>query len=126
MAWSGGAGQGLAWHGAGWGVTDKEVVVPKSRQPQEVWQETRRRVWERYGGMCQYPYGKHSVLLEEAHIDHICSGKYGKNDMDNLRTLCRRHHVLRLDPRHRGMIGKALEDGIIPPNWRELLWDDEL
>ncbi len=100
--------------------------MPKSRQPREIWQQTRRKVWERDGGMCQYPYGKHPVPLEEAHIDHIRSGKLGTNDMNNLRTLCRYHHVLRADPRHRGMIAKALADGIIPPNWRELVWGDEV
>ena len=98
--------------------------MPKSRQPREIWQETRRKVWERDGGLCQYPYGKHPVSLEEAHIDHIRSGKYGTNDLINLRTLCRYHHVLRADLRHRGMIAKALEEGLIPPNWRELIWDD--
>ena len=99
--------------------------MPKSRQPLDIWRETRRKVWERDRGLCQYPYGKHFVSLKEAHIDHIQSGKHGSNRMMNLRTLCRYHHVLRLDKRHRGMIGKALEDGIIPPNWRDLLWDDE-
>ena len=98
--------------------------MPKSRQPREIWQETRRKVWERDEGLCQYPYGKHPVSLEEAHIDHIRSGKHGTNDLSNLRTLCRYHHVLRADLRHRGMIAKALEEGLIPPNWRELIWDD--
>jgi len=100
--------------------------MPRRRQDREIWQQTRRKVWERDGGMCQYPYGKHPVPLEEAHIDHIRSGKLGTNDMNNLRTLCRYHHVLRADPRHRGMIAKALADGIIPPNWRELVWGDEV
>ena len=98
--------------------------MPKSRQPREVWLKTRRKVWERDGGLCQYPYGKHPVSLEAAHIDHIRSGKHGTNDLSNLRTLCRYHHVLRADLRHRGMIAKALEEGLIPPNWRELIWDD--
>ena len=97
--------------------------MPRRRQDREIWQQTRRKVWERDGGMCQYPYGKHPIPLEEAHIDHIRSGKLGTNDMSNLRTLCRYHHVLRSDPRHRGMIAKALKEGLIPPNWRELVWD---
>ena len=97
--------------------------MPRRRQDREIWQQTRRKVWERDGGMCQYPYGKHPIPLEEAHIDHIRSGKLGTNDMSNLRTLCRYHHVLRSDPRHRGMIAKALEEDLIPPNWRELVWD---
>jgi 5-methylcytosine-specific restriction enzyme A len=98
--------------------------MPKKRQPREVWNATRERVWERDGGMCQYPKGRHPVALNEAHIDHIRSGKLGTNEMRNLRTLCRMHHVLRADMRHRGMIASALTDGIIPPNWRELVWDD--
>jgi hypothetical protein len=35
------------------------------------------------------------------------------------------HHVLRADHRHRGMVANALKLGIIPPNWRELVWGDE-
>jgi 5-methylcytosine-specific restriction endonuclease McrA len=61
--------------------------------------------------------------LREAHIDHIRSGRLATNGLQNLRTLCRRCHVLRADPRHRGMIAGALRDEIIPPNWRELTWE---
>jgi hypothetical protein len=66
-----------------------------------------------------------TVALEECHIDHIKSGKLGSNKLSNLRTLCRRCHVLRADNRHRGMIASALRDGIIPPDWRGLVWEDE-
>ena len=99
--------------------------MPHRRPPREVWQVIRRRVWERDQGLCQYPYGRHPVALKDAHIDHIASGKGGTNALSNLRTLCRYHHVLRADPRHRGMVAKALADGIIPANWRDLVWDDE-
>jgi len=98
--------------------------MPKKRQPDEIWQETRKRVWERdfdNGGICSHCLS--SVTLEECNIDHIQSGKLASNHLDNLRILCRRCHVLRLDNRHRGMIAKALSDGIIPPNWRELVWE---
>ena len=97
--------------------------MPKHRQPFSIWRKTRERIWQRDSGMCQYPYGKHPVSLEECHIDHIQSGKLGTNADDNLRVLCRYHHVLRADHRHQGMIGQALEDGIIPPSWRELVWE---
>jgi len=101
--------------------------VPKSRQPREVWETTRRAVWERDLGRCQGPYCRDkpawSLRLEECHIDHIRSGKLAGNEMGNLRVLCRRCHVLRADGRHRGMIAKALEDGLIPPDWRELVWE---
>ena len=96
--------------------------MPKKRPPREVWKEKRRRVWIRDGKKCvkcEKPQG-----LNECHIDHIKSGKNAGNEMSNLRTLCRRCHVLREDIRHQGMVAKALEDGIIPPNWRELVWRD--
>jgi 5-methylcytosine-specific restriction enzyme A len=98
--------------------------MPHSTQPRIIWQETRRRIWERDQGMCQYPYGKHPVALEEAHIDHIRSGLLGTNDPANLRTLCPYHHALRADSRHRGLTAWALRKGILPANWRELIWDE--
>ena len=77
--------------------------------------------WERDGRKCVHC--ETSVALESCHIDHIRSGKLGTNQLSNLRTLCRRCHVLRADKRHRGMIASALRDGVIPPNWRELVWE---
>jgi 5-methylcytosine-specific restriction endonuclease McrA len=62
------------------------------------------------------------LRLDECHIDHIASGKRGGNQDSNLRTLCRRCHALRLDPRHRGMTDRALHDGWIPPDWRNRVW----
>lgn len=95
------------------------------RQPKEVWEATRRRVWERDGGRCQGPYCKTAppLALETCHIDHIISGRRASNADANLRVLCRRCHVLRADNRHRGMAAKALELGIIPSNWRTLVWE---
>lgn len=95
--------------------------MPKKRQPKEIWADTRRRILARDGFKC----AKCAVSLAEntAHIDHIKSGKLATNADSNLRCLCRRCHVLRADMRHRGMIAKALEDGIIPANWRELVWE---
>jgi 5-methylcytosine-specific restriction enzyme A len=95
--------------------------MPKRRQPKEIWQITRERIWRRDGGRCVRCGA--AVALNECHIDHIKSGKRATNADSNLRTLCRRCHVLRADFRHRGMTAKALKDGIIPPNWRELVWD---
>jgi 5-methylcytosine-specific restriction endonuclease McrA len=66
---------------------------------------------------------KKPLKLTECHIDHIRSGKLAGNELSNLRTLCRRCHVLRADMRHRGMVASALRDGIIPFNWRELVWE---
>jgi 5-methylcytosine-specific restriction enzyme A len=95
--------------------------VPKSRLPRELWRARRVEVWNRDHGQCVRC--RCPVALRACHIDHIRSGKLGTNHLWNLRTLCRRCHALRADPRHRGMIAKALRDGVIPPNWRELVWE---
>ena len=101
--------------------------MPKKRQPKEIWQVTCKRIFERDGGkcvrcdiVCLLEPGLHN----SANVDHVLSGKYGSNHDDNLRLLCKRCHVLRSDKRHRGMIAIALEQGIIPPDWRGLVWDD--
>jgi len=96
--------------------------MPKKRPPKEIWQELRRIVWERDSGQCAHCHAQ--IALNKCHIDHIKSGKNADNKLSNLRTLCRRCHVLRDDSRHRGMVAKALKDGIIPPNWREFVWED--
>lgn len=98
-----------------------ERNVPKKRQPLEIWRETRLKVLERDDYSCVRC--KILVTVETAHVDHIQSGKLGSNHISNLRTLCRRCHVLRADPRHRGMTAKALKEGIIPVNWRKLVWE---
>ncbi len=96
--------------------------MPKRRPPREIWNSLRMKVWKRDRRRCvrcqQY------VELHAAHVDHIRSGKLADNRFQNLRTLCRRCHVLRADARHRDMTAKALRDGIIPPNWRELVWEE--
>jgi 5-methylcytosine-specific restriction protein A len=99
------------------------VTVPRHRPPREIWEEQRREAWERDGHRCTH-CGV-AVALDECHTDHIKSGKRGTNKLSNLRTLCRRCHVLRADNRHRGMVAAALRDGIIPPDWRGLVWEDE-
>ena len=96
--------------------------MPKRRQPLEIWRETRRRVWNRDEGRCMH-CGQ-LVALKECHIDHVKSGKLGTNEDNNFRVLCRRCHVLRADLRHRGLISRALADGIIPPDYRGLTWED--
>ena len=96
--------------------------MPKKRQPHEIWASVRERIWTRDGRRCVH-CGL-SVSLRDCHIDHIQSGKRGGNHSRNLRTLCEKCHVLRADSRHRGMIASALRRGIVPPNWRELVWED--
>jgi 5-methylcytosine-specific restriction enzyme A len=92
------------------------------RQPREIWQKnTRPKVFERDGGRCVKCLV--DLTLNTCHIDHIQSGRLGSNHISNLRTLCRRCHVLRADHRHRGMIAKALRDRIVPANWRDLVWE---
>lgn len=97
--------------------------MPKKRQPKELWLVTREKVWRRDGGRCVRPSCQTPLALDECHIDHIKSGKLSNNSLSNLRTLCRRCHVLRADHRHRGMIAAALRDGIIGPDWRRHVWE---
>ena len=96
--------------------------MPRKRHPNEIWRFVRKTVWERDQHKCTHC--KCDVSLDNCNIDHIVSGKLGTNHINNLRTLCKKCHVLRLDYRHRGMIANALKKGIIPPNWREILWED--
>lgn len=97
--------------------------MPKKRPPKEVWVlNIRPIIWKRDGGKCKR-CGL-SLTLKDCHIDHIKSGKLGNNSLINLRTLCRTCHVLRADLRHQGMVAAALRDGIIPSNWRDLVWED--
>ena len=99
----------------------------RRRMPHEIWRASvRRRVWERDGHQCQGPYcvGAPPLPLEAVHIDHITPlSKGGTNELTNLRTLCRRCHVLRASREHQGMIAQALRDGIIPADWRPLVWE---
>jgi len=95
--------------------------MPRKRLSRELWIGKRVTVLERDGYEC---VRCQTTLTEQtAHIDHIVSGKLATNEMSNLRALCRRCHVLRADHRHRGMTAKALRDGLIPANWRELVWE---
>ncbi|XNQ30246.1 HNH endonuclease [Robertmurraya sp. 2P01SA] len=64
------------------------------------------------------------VSLTNSHIDHIVSGKCGNNKLSNLRTLCIPCHSLRQCNRHRGLTANAIRDGLIPPDWRQLTWED--
>jgi 5-methylcytosine-specific restriction endonuclease McrA len=96
--------------------------MPRRRPSREIWDVLRRKVWKRDGGRCvrcSVPLG-----FDRFHCDHIRSGKLGTNSLNNLRTLCRRCHVLRACHRHQGMISAALRDGIIEPDWRKHVWDD--
>jgi 5-methylcytosine-specific restriction endonuclease McrA len=95
--------------------------MPKKRLPAETWKNNIRPiVWNKDKKKCVRC--KSPVTLTKCHIDHIQSGLKGTNKINNLRTLCRKCHVLRKDFRHRRLIHKALKDGLIPPNWREHLW----
>jgi len=95
--------------------------MPRTRPPREVWQTIRLIIWRRDGKQCVRCRQK--LNLHDAHIDHIRPGKLASNQFTNLRTLCRRCHVLRADHRHQGMTANALRHGVIPPNWRELVWE---
>lgn len=100
----------------------------RRRLPRPIWQQRRALVWRRDQGRCRGPYCREAppIPLEAAHVDHIIPlSRGGTNALANLRTLCRRCHVLRAGQEHQGMIASALRDGLIPPDWRPLVWDDE-
>lgn len=104
--------------------------MPRKRQPDEVWRVTRKKVWLRDGMRCQSPLqpplciGKPHIGLRECHIDHIKSGKLGTNKQENLRTLCPVCHALRADHRHQALTARLLHVGLLPSNWRELVWEE--
>ncbi len=95
--------------------------MPRRRQPREIWRVTRLKVWQRDNGKCQHC--KEDVALDKCHVDHIQSGKNGTNHLSNLRTLCPVCHALRADHRHKGMFAKMLRNGLLPKNWRDLVWE---
>jgi 5-methylcytosine-specific restriction protein A len=95
--------------------------MPRHRPPREVWDALRLIVLERDHWQCVRC--SVAVAVHTANIDHIRSGKLANNALSNLRALCRRCHCLRADNRHRGMIAAALRDGLIPPDWRALVWE---
>ncbi|NNJ12973.1 HNH endonuclease [Chloroflexales bacterium ZM16-3] len=101
--------------------------MPRHRRMRwQRWAQRRQLVWKRDEGRCQGPYcgNQPPIPLDQAHIDHIQPlSKGGSNALPNLRTLCRRCHVLRAGHEHQGMIAAALRDGIIPADWRPLVWD---
>ncbi|MFS0824347.1 HNH endonuclease [Bacillus sp. 1P02SD] len=97
--------------------------MPKKRPPSETWNKNIRPViWNRDGRKCVHCGTQ--VTLRNCHIDHIISGVTATNKFSNLRTLCYKCHVLRADPLHRGMVQQAIKGGIIPPRWRNLIWDE--
>jgi 5-methylcytosine-specific restriction endonuclease McrA len=125
------ARRGMAWQGTarcgkarlGRARHDKDIAMRRRRQPRELWRISRKAILTRDAYRC-VRCGV-SVTSSTANIDHIVPlSKGGTNSTDNLRTLCRPCHVLRARRDHQGMIWKALRDGIIPANWRELVWDD--
>lgn len=98
------------------------------RPPSKIWQQKRQQVWQRDEGRCQGPYCENtlpfSLPLERTQIDHIMELSCGgSNELNNLRTLCRRCHTLRASKAHQGLIAEALKDEIIPADWRSLVWE---
>ena len=124
----GNAGHGEASAALHTVLASNTTMTKRQRRPSAaIWQQLRQQVWERDGGRCQGPYCRAAppLALDVVHIDHrIPLARGGTNELGNLRTLCRRCHVLRADHTHQGMVAQALRDGIIPPDWRALVWDD--
>jgi 5-methylcytosine-specific restriction enzyme A len=105
-----------------------KVMGKTKRQHKAEWKKTRKRIWERDQGKCQGPYCidtlPYSLPLWQADIDHIVELSNGGSNRDrNLRVLCRRCHVLRASHAHQGMISRALKQGLIPADWRPLVWE---
>lgn len=99
------------------------IKVPKSRMPNDVWYKNiRPAILKRDNYRCKNCSKK--VNLNDCHIDHIVSGKFGSNKLSNLRTLCVPCHSLRQCNRHRGLTANAIEKGLIPMDWRHLTWED--
>jgi 5-methylcytosine-specific restriction enzyme A len=95
------------------------------RRPPSVKNPLERLVWERAAGQCLFPPGPHPIPVDACHIDHIVPlTRGGTHTLDNLRVLCRRHYVLRSTHVTEHRIVAALRDGVIPSNWRELVWDE--
>lgn len=118
---------GTGEHASPANIKEKNTMRYHRRPDRQRWLLLRMTVWKRDGGQCRGPYCRAAAALAliEAHIDHIVPlRRGGDNSIENLRTLCRRCHVLRADAAHRGMIAAALRDEIIPPNWRSLIWED--
>ncbi len=126
----------VGWGGAGSGkVRFGELRISflriHKRQDNDIWRKTRKRIWERDERKCvrcgiEVVLSRKEARLTKkavANIDHIIRVKKGGNKDENLRTLCKRCHVLRKDFGHRGMIAKALKESIIGPGWREEVWE---
>jgi 5-methylcytosine-specific restriction enzyme A len=102
-------------------------MAKRRRLPPALWAQRRRMVWLRDGGRCQGPHcrGAAPIPLAEAQIDHIRPvSRGGSHRPSNLRVLCARCHALRADAAHRGLIQRALAAGLIPPDWRALVWEE--
>jgi len=93
----------------------------RNRQPPSaVWTDRGRTAWERDGRQCVRCEA--FLSFKDSRTDRVDpSGSYG---LGNLRTLCRRCYTLRVANVGKGLAAGALRDGIIPPDWRGLVWDD--
>lgn len=124
---SGAVGQGQEWHCALWQgevpARAIEVIMKRQRrQPKEIWRVTRKRVWERDSRRCVRCHAL--VSLRGHHCDHIIPlSRGGTNQDNNLRTLCVVCHATRSDTNHQGLVARLIERGLLPPDWRSLVWD---
>jgi hypothetical protein len=72
------------------GVHDKEVHLQSPRATQTIPPAVRRAVLIRDQRCCRVPGCKHSTFLDVHHI--VLRSKGGRNDIENLLTLCGAHH----------------------------------
>jgi hypothetical protein len=81
----------------------------------------KRAVYQRDGGQCRRCHAP--VAYDQAEFDPIDHSPMAPWSLSNLIVLCRRCSVLRI-ANGLGRIGSALDDGLIPADWRPLAWDD--
>ena len=103
------------------------------RQSPKLWAKTRVRIFKRDRGECQSPEYAHpkkvglcqrKMSLSQCHIDHIIPlAKGGTNRANNLRVLCPICHALRADKTHAMLRLGMFADGLLPANYKNLLWD---
>lgn len=84
------------------------------QQPKEIWQMSRKRFVESGQFRCLRYRAK---VIKPSEVDRIFSEKLKSNKSENLCTLALRCHIFQNDQRHREMIVKSLEKGIICPDW---------
>lgn len=75
-------------------------LMKNKRQDKEIWEKTRKRVWEKAQGHCERKCCRKKVVLDRRkpdgceihHVVPLCCG--GTNNFRNLKCLCKKYHSL--------------------------------